>query len=116
VIENAVETERQIYMNVVEETSYAQVWPHANVLPTHSFLKIKFEDGSYRIKCRLVPHRNRDEEKDALRKNSSTAQRSVIRLVPTIAMMHKFSVGSIDVVAAYPQCVDLPRRVFVRPP
>jgi hypothetical protein len=90
VIEKAVETERQNYMNVVEETSYAQPEPHANVLSTHSFLKIKFEDGSYRLKCRLVPHGNQDEEKDALRKYSSTAQSSVIRLVLAIAMLHKF--------------------------
>jgi hypothetical protein len=50
-------------MNVVEETSYAQAGPNSNVLSTHSFLKIKFEDGSYRLKCRLVPHGNRHEEK-----------------------------------------------------
>jgi hypothetical protein len=65
VVEKAVETERKNYMNVVEETSYAQAGPHANVLPAHSFLKIKFEGGSYRLKCRLVPHGNRDEERDA---------------------------------------------------
>jgi hypothetical protein len=41
-IEKAFETERQNYMNVVEETSYAQAGTHANVLSTHSFLKIKF--------------------------------------------------------------------------
>jgi hypothetical protein len=39
VIEKAVKTERQNYMNVVEETSYAQAEPHANILPTHRFLK-----------------------------------------------------------------------------
>jgi hypothetical protein len=116
VIEKAVETERQNYMNVVEETSHAQTGPSANALSTHSFLKIKFEDGSYRLKCRLVPHGNRDEAKDALRKDSSTAQRSVIRLVLAIEMLHKFSGGSIDVVAAYLQSGPLPRRVFVRPP
>jgi hypothetical protein len=90
VIKKAVETERQNYMNVVEETSYAQSGPHANVLSTHSFLKFKFEDGNYRLKCRLFPHGNRDEERDALRKDSSTAQSSVIRLVLVIAMLHKF--------------------------
>jgi hypothetical protein len=73
VIEKSVETELQNYMNVVEKTSYAQAGPHANVLSTHRFLKFKFEDGSHRLKCRLVPHGNRDEGKDALRKESSTA-------------------------------------------
>jgi hypothetical protein len=68
VIEKAVETERQNYMNVVEKTSYAQAGPHANVLSTHSILKIKFEDGSYRLKCRLVPHGNRDEGKKCIAK------------------------------------------------
>jgi hypothetical protein len=114
VIEKAVETERQNYTNVVEETSYAQAGPHANVLSTHSFLKIKFEDGSYRLKCRLVPHGNRDEEKYAFQNDSSTAQSSVISPVLAIAMLHKFSVGSIDVVAVYLQSGPLPRRVFVR--
>jgi hypothetical protein len=51
VIEKAVDTERENYMNVVEETSYAQAWPHANVSSTHNFFKIKFEDGNYRLKC-----------------------------------------------------------------
>jgi hypothetical protein len=46
----------------------------------------------------------------------NTAQSSVIRLVLAIAMLHKFSVGSIDVVAAYLQSGHLPWRVFVRPP
>jgi hypothetical protein len=68
-------------MNVVEEMSFAQAGPHANVLSTHSFLKIKFEDGRHRLKCRLAPHGNRDEENDALRKDSSTAQNSIISLV-----------------------------------
>jgi hypothetical protein len=116
VIVKAVVTERQNYIHVVEKTSYAQAGPHANILSTHSFLKIKFEDGSYRLKCRLVPHGNRDEGKDALRKDSSTAQNSVIRLVLAIEMLHKFAVGSINVVAAYLQSGPLPRRVFVRPP
>jgi hypothetical protein len=39
VIEKAVET-KQKDMNVVEETSYAQAGPHANVLSTTIFLKI----------------------------------------------------------------------------
>jgi hypothetical protein len=85
-------------------------------LSTHSFHKIKFEDGSYKLKCRLVPHGNEDEEKDALRKDSSTAKSSVIRLILAIAMLHKFSVGLIDVVSAYLQSGPLPRRVFVHPP
>jgi hypothetical protein len=38
VIEKAVEAERQNYMNVGEVTSYAQAWPHINVLSTHRFL------------------------------------------------------------------------------
>jgi hypothetical protein len=116
VIEKAVETERQNYMNFVEETSYAQAGPHASVLSTHSFLAIKFEDGSYRLKCCLVPHGNRYEENDALRYDSSIAQSSVIRLVLAIAMLQKFSVGSIDVVAANLQSGPLPWRVFVRRP
>jgi hypothetical protein len=99
-------------MNVVKETSYAQAGPHANVLSTHSFLKIKFVEGSYRLKCRLVVHGNREEENDALRKDSSTAQSSVIRLILATAMVHNLSVGSIDVVAAYLQSGPLPRRVF----
>jgi hypothetical protein len=115
-IEKAVETERQNFMNVVEETSYAQAGRHVNVLCTHSFLQIKFEDCSNRLRCRLVPHGNRDKERDALRIDSQTAQSSVIGLILAIAMLHKFTVGSIDLVAAYLQSGPLLRRVFVRPP
>jgi hypothetical protein len=63
VIENAVETVRQNNMNLVEETSYAQAGPHANVLSTHRFLKIKFEDGTYRLKCRISHTENETKKK-----------------------------------------------------
>jgi hypothetical protein len=80
-------------MNVVKETSYAEAGRHANILSAHSFFQIKFEHGCYRLKCRLVPHGNQDEGKDALRKDTSTAQSSIIRLVLAVEMLHKFSVG-----------------------
>jgi hypothetical protein len=120
VIEKAVETERQNCMNDVDETSYAQSGPHINVLSTHSFLTINFEDGSYWLKCRPVRQGNLDEEKYALRKDSSTAQKKlghlILVLFLAIAMLQNISVGSIDVVAAYLQSGPLPRRVFVIPP
>jgi Reverse transcriptase (RNA-dependent DNA polymerase) len=55
-------------------------------------------------------------KKCALRKDSSTAQSSVIRQVLAFAKLHKFYVGSIDVVAAFLKSGPLPRRVSVRPP
>jgi hypothetical protein len=112
VIEKDFAPERQNYMNVVQEKSYVQAGPHANVLSTHSFLKNKFEDGSYRLKSLRVPQGNRDEKIDALRKDCSSAQSSVIRLVLAIAMLHTFTVGSIYVITAYLQSGPLPRRVL----
>jgi hypothetical protein len=78
--------------------SFARTGFHANVLSTHSFFMIKFEDSRYRLTFRLMPYGNQDQEKCELGKDSSAAESSVIRLVLVIAMLLKFTVGSIDVI------------------
>jgi Reverse transcriptase (RNA-dependent DNA polymerase) len=64
----------------------------------------------------MVPHGNRDREKDGLRTDSATAQFCVIRLVLSIAVTLKLRLSSLDISGAYLQAGPLQRDINVRPP
>ena len=90
----------------------------ANLISSHHFFQIK-TDGSpekLKLKCRLVPHGNRDAEKESLRTDSSTAQFPVIRLVLSLATILRFAVSTIDITGAYLQAGEIKREIYMRPP
>lgn len=77
---------------------------------------LKIEEGQKRLKARLCPHGNHDNEKGRIRKDSSTAQFDVVHLLITVATMLRFTLGCVDVKGAYFQSGPIMRDVFVRPP
>ena len=90
----------------------------ANIISSHHFFQIK-TDGcpeKLKLKCRLVPHGNRDAEKESLRTDSSTAQFPVIRLVLSLATILRFAVSTIDITGAYLQAGEIKREIYMRPP
>jgi Reverse transcriptase (RNA-dependent DNA polymerase) len=115
-LEKAIDAERLNFIKVVEEQTYEEAGPTANILTSSSFYKIKAEQEGFRMKCRLVPHGNKDNEKGSLRTDSATSQSATIRMVLVLAMMLWFRLGTIDVVAAFLQSVPLLRSVYIRPP
>ena len=90
----------------------------ANLISSHCFFQLK-HDGTtdkLKLKCRLVPHGNRDKDKESLRKDSATAQFSSIRSLLSAAAILQLDLATIDVKIAYLQAGSLNRDVFVRLP
>ena len=79
-------------------------------------MKTDGEEDKRRLKCRMVPHRNPDRDKDSVRKDSATAQFPVIRLVLSIAAVLNMVIATIDIKGAYLQGGYLSRDIYVRPP
>lgn len=68
------------------------------------------------MKSRIVPHGNRDDEKDSIRKDSATAQLNIIRLVLSLVTFLGFRIGTADIKGAYLQSGPIQRTIYVRPP
>lgn len=99
------------------EQAESQVPLNANVITSHVIYKVKTdEEGLRNMKARIVPHGNRDFEKDNIRKDSSTAQFAVIRLLLCLSTFLGFRLGHADVKGAYLQSGPITRDVYVRPP
>ena len=91
--------------------------PRSNNISSHHFFSIKkVSDGNLKLKCRMVPHGNRDREKTGLRTDSATAQFAAIRILLSLAVLLNFRLSSIDISGAYLQADPLTRDIFVRPP
>lgn len=68
------------------------------------------------MKSRLVPHGNRDFQKENIRKDSLTAQFAVILLLFSLITFLKCRLGHADVKGVYLQSGSIRRNIFVRPP
>ena len=79
--------------------------------------KVKnLEDGSMQLKGRIVPHGNRESERENIRKDASTAHFDVIRLLLCIVSLLGFRLGMADIKGAYLQSGPIKRSIYVRPP
>ena len=120
IIDKAIADEKSNYHDAgaYKELHFREIPKGANVITSHHFFQIKnhAEEGRLRLKCRLVPHGNRDREKESVRKDSATAQFPIIRLLLSLATILSLSVASIDIKGAYLQAGSLPRDIYVRPP
>lgn len=63
-----------------------------------------------------MPHGNRDDMKDDVRKDSSTAQLDVIRLALSAATGMDEVLGHVDIQGAYLQSGLIRRTIYVRSP
>ena len=90
---------------------------HANVITSHVVYKLKTDEiGNRDLKARIVPHGNHDAEKDEIRKDSSTAQLFVIRLLFSVVTFLGFRLRMADIKGAYLQSGPITREIFVQPP
>ncbi len=78
-------------------------------------MKTDDHTGKLWLSCRMVPHGNKDDLKDILRSDSSTAQFPIIRTVFSMAALHRFQLAKIDISGAYLQAKDIERDIYVRP-
>ena len=117
IIDKAIADEKSNYHDAgaYKELHFRQTPKGANVITSHHFFRIKnhAEEGRLRLKCRLVPHGNRDREKDSVRKDSATAQFPIIHLLLSLATILSLSVASIDIKGAYLQAGNLPRDIYI---
>ena len=118
ILDDAFESEyeanwRESYKPVTEK----DVPRHANIITSHVVYKIKTsENGTRTLKSRIVPHGNRDDDKDSVRKDSATAQLNVIRLLLSLVTFLGFRMGTADIKGAYLQSGPIQRTIYVRPP
>ena len=118
IIDKAIENEKNNYKSSIEPVCRFNLPGNANVVSSHHFFVVKFdgESGKLKLRCRVVPHGNRDQLKDDLRSDSSTAQFPIIRTVLSMAVIHKFTLATLDISKAYLQAGDLQRDIYMRPP
>lgn len=84
-----------------EEVKDKNIPGNANVIPSHIIFKVNTEEkGKLRLKAGLCPHSNREKFKYDVRKDSSTAQVDVIRLLLSVTVALKFRLGCADIKGA----------------
>ena len=118
IIENAKEKERMNYESAIDIVNRRNIPRNSNIISSHHFFTIKHdgESNKLKLKCRIVPHGNRDAEKEDIRSDSSTAQFSAIRSVLSLAAIFKLKLATIDISKAYLQSGELEREIYMRPP
>lgn len=93
-----------------------EILPYANIVASHVIYKVKTdEEGVRTLKARIVPHGNRDNEKDNARKDSASTQLNVICLVLSISIILGFKLATTDIKGAYLQSGPIRRIIYVRP-
>lgn len=118
IIEQAFDKEHQSnWSDAYQTVPEKDVLRNANIITSHVVYKIKTdEQGDRELKARIVPHGNRDVEKESIRKDSATAQLCVIRLLLSIVTFLGFRLGFADIKGAYLQSGPIQRDIYVRPP
>lgn len=119
-ISKSIQKEKDNYQKkeAYEEVDVRTLPKGSNIISSHHFFQVK-NDGdeeTLKLKCRLVPHGNRDKDKDEVRKDSSTAQFLIIRIVLSILAMFNFCFATIDIESAYLQGGPIQREIYMRPP
>ncbi len=113
ILEKTKKKEYANYMDSVQVVSRSRVPRSANIVFN---VKYDGETGKLKLECRIVPHGNRDERKDKILSDSSTAQFPIIRTALSIAALYKFKLATLDISKAYLQAGALERDIYMRPP
>lgn len=88
-----------------------------NVITSHVIYKVKTsEDGDNSMKVRIFPHGNKDDLRNGIRKDSSTGQYDVIRLLLSLATFMSMTLAVVDISGAYMESGPITREIYVRPP
>ena len=119
ILDKAIAKEKANYKekNAYIPVSIRELPRRANIISSHHFFHIKTdgEEGKLKLKCRLVPHGNRDTEKESVRTDSSTAQFACIRMLLSLATFLHLTLASLDISAAYLQAGALGGDIYMRP-
>lgn len=120
IITKAIQNEKDNYLRegCYEEVHAKDLPPQANIISSHHFFEVKTQgtDDILRLKCRLVPHGNKDTEKEDIRTDAVTAQFPVIRYLLAYAAIHGLHLVSVDIKSAFLQALGFTREIYVKPP
>lgn len=88
----------------------------ARVVGSHVVHKVETDEESKRkLNARICPDGNEDSDKDEIRKDSSHAQLSIVRLVLSPTTFLGFSISTEDIKGAYLQSGPIKRERYARP-
>ena len=117
IVDKAIQAEIGVYSKAVQSIERRNLPPRPNIVHSHALFTIKLESQErLRLKCRLVPHGNRDGERHTVRKDSNSASLFAIRLLLSLSALLKLRLFSVDIKGAYMQARPLSRRIFMCPP
>jgi len=93
--------------------SWKDLPKNANIIGSHVVWRRK-PNGT--VKARICPWGHRDIEKAQLRTDAPCMSEEVFRLIMSLAAEFKWTIGEMDITAAYLQAKGFERQIYVRPP
>ena len=111
----AYQNEKRNWINLdaMETVDITEVPRNANIIGSHVLYRQK-DDG--RTKARICPWGNKDIEKHWLETDCPCMNMEIFRLLLSIASENKWTIGEMDVTAAFLQSNGFSREIYVRPP
>lgn len=76
----------------------------------------ELDDGCFKLEGRIVPHGNKDRDRDNLKSDSASCSPSGIRILLSTSSIMGWPLAKIDFTSAYLQTGEALRDVFVQPP
>ena len=110
------------FQSWVEEEVFERVPKHSipkesNVISSHVVYRWKDHNTPReRLKARIVPHGNKDLDRDLIRADSPSMKPEVLRLLCSFAADFGYQLKAMDVKTAFLQTGKLEREVYVVPP
>lgn len=91
------------WTDAFEVISQESIPPDANVIGCHTVYQVNKDGGLLRLKACSALHGNRDKARFVLRRDSASADLSVIRLVLSLGVILGFSFCTVDFKGEYMQ-------------
>ena len=111
------EYESWVSMDAFEVVNKTQLPHDANTISSHTLFKWKDDGTPYRkLKARIVPHGNKDTEKQNQRTDSPSIKPEVMKLILSLAAENGYSICLADIKTAFLQTQGINREIYVKPP
>ena len=102
---------------VFEPVPYGSAPKGSNIITSHVVYLWKNKGTPReRLKARIVPHGNRDKDRELLRSDSPSMKPEVMRMVCSFAVDMGYDLKAMDIKTAFLQTGELKREVYMKPP
>lgn len=118
IVDEALRTELETNWSGAYEKMLAKSVPDdANIISSHMPYRMKEnDDGTVKLKAPLVLYGNHDRDRFGVRRDSSSSDLSIVRLVISLGIILGFKFATADVKGACMESGFIKRTIFVRPP